>query len=365
MSRQYTNADRADILNRLALTPNLKQIARDTGIHPTTIFEWRKRSLDDPDAWVMEWAGFKLPFHVLLDAARALNKSALDHRARDLALNGHSEPLYFQGAPVWKQDPKRAADAKTFTEGEWSIMYPEFEYRDVYARDHNGALVQEVVTHPPNPQVLNKVLAALIPETFGERAVVEHHHSGSVWVEGASTTMDAKAVPGPGDHFALTDQRAAEQALPTNVLAIPRPCANSDEFDAKFRRKLLREVTLFYDRDKKVRPPLADDVVVAGSRQHRIFEDAAIMVQAVRAEDLLDEGFQNDFLKELAPPGYKPKPPPPKPNEPPPLSRDEAAKLAAEKIAQRAVPIGKASAEYNAERLGHGTPLPGGRSVVR
>ena len=46
-------------------------------------------------------------------------------------------------------------------------------------------------------------------------------------------------------------------------------------------------------------PPLPSDVVVAGSRQHLAFSDAQISVEAVRAETLLDEGYQNDFLMSL------------------------------------------------------------------
>jgi hypothetical protein len=96
---------------------------------------------------------------------------------------------------------------------------------------------------------------------------------------------------------------------PTNTLAVPRPCASPDEFDKRFRRKLLRNVTLFRDTEGKLLPPLPDDVIVAGTVQARAFEDAGIEVQVVRAETLLDEGFENDWLRDLAP-AWKPKPKP-------------------------------------------------------
>lgn len=153
------------------------------------------------------------------------------------------------------------------------------------------------------------------------------------------------------------DAPAEQQQRPTNLLALPRPCVDAAEFDRKFRKRLLREVVLFRDTDNRLLPPLGDDVVVAGTPQHRAFQDAGIEVNAVRAETLLDEGFQNDFLFELAP-GYKPKIKP----QPEPMAAEEVAQKAQEKIA-KAAPPGKASGRYDSENLGYGKPPPGGRRV--
>jgi hypothetical protein len=121
----------------------------------------------------------------------------------------------------------------------------------------------------------------------------------------------------------------------------------------------LRIVTLFRDAEGKLFPPLPDDVVVAGTPQARAFEDAGIEVKLVRAETPIDEGFENDFLFELAPTHKrKPKSQP----KPAPLSK-EAAKAQAAKIAS--VPPGKASARYDSENTGRGTPKPGGFKVYR
>jgi hypothetical protein len=82
-------------------------------------------------------------------------------------------------------------------------------------------------------------------------------------------------------------------------------------------------------------------------------------VEVVRAESLLDEGFENDWLRELAP-AWKSKPKP----KPAVVSKEEAATAAAEKIA-KAIPPGRASADYNSENIGRGTPKPGGYRIVR
>jgi len=54
----------------------------------------------------------------------------------------------------------------------------------------------------------------------------------------------------------------------------------------------------------------------------------------------------------------KPKPQP----KPAPLSKEVAAKAQAAKIAS--VPPGKASARYDSENIGRGTPKPGGVKVI-
>ena len=82
---------------------------------------------------------------------------------------------------------------------------------------------------------------------------------------------------------------------------------------------------------------------------------AGIQVQLVRAETLLDEGFENNWLRELAP-AWKPTP---KPKAA--VSKEEVA--AAEKVS-KATPPGRASARYDSENIGRGTPKPGGYRIV-
>jgi hypothetical protein len=310
----------------------------------------------------LTWLGHEAPFHLHVSAARKLNIVALDHAARDLAINGHSEPRFHDGKPVYKRDLKIAADALDLSDADWQSKYGDRPRTDTFYRNpETGALEQEVVVHPPNPAILVKLLTSLAPEIYGEKSTIQHVHSGAVWVEG-SASQQAALPPPTGDDFnqdfGLTTPRE-EMKRPTNTLAVPRPCANSDEFDKRFRKKLLRRVTLFRDTEGDLLPPLLDDVVVAGTPQARAFEDAGIEVRLVRAETLLDEGFENKWLHDLAP-TWKPKP---KPDQPV-MTKDAAATGAAEKIAN-SIPPGRASAHYNSENVGYGTPKPGGRSILR
>lgn len=357
MARKNDQTKR-DCLNRLVASPRLKRAAREAGIDASTIFKWIRESVNDPERHMLEWLGHRQPFHMHVNAARKLNTVAIDHAARDLALNGHITPKFHDGRPVWKVDARVAADALALPKDDWSLCYGDRPRSDVYLRDpETGSLVQEVDVSPPNPALLVKLLTSLAPEVYGERSTVEHHHTGRVWIEGGDR-QTPPLLPPPTDFnadFGLTS-RPEETARPTNTLAIPRPCATSGEFDQRFRKKLLRDVVLFYDTEGKLLAPLQDDVIVAGTDQHRAFQDAGIEVTVVHPTTLLDEGFENDFLRELAP-NYKRKLKPEKKVE-------EVIEAEVVEVVQKPVEQpGKASARYDAENIGRGTPRPGGRRV--
>lgn len=351
-----------DVLNRLTLKPRMKEAARNAGIHPTTLFGWMRNSAAGDPRMVLTWLGQEAPFHKHVVAARRLSVVAMDHVARDLAINGHTEPRFHNGKPVWRRDPQIEADALALEDEAWKARYGNRPRSDTFLRDETGGLIQEVVVHPPNPAMLVKLLAKLAPEVYGDRSTVAHVHSGSVWIEGSPAPMAAPAGSAPVlDGFTADFGLAApgeQLGRATNILALPRPCATSEEFDKRFGKKLVREVTLFHDADGKLLPPLPDDVVVAGTLQARAFEDAGIDVKLVRAETLIDEGFENEFLFALAPTHKRKVRPQPKPA---PLSKEAAAKAAAAKIP--AEPRGKASARYDSENLGYGVPKPGGYKI--
>jgi hypothetical protein len=350
------NAKRA-VLDALVLTPAFKRAARHAEISHSTLFRWLRASVAEPDKNTLVWLGHEAPFHLHANAARKFSTVALDHSARDLAINGHVEPRWHGGEPVWKRDPQVAADAVSMKDDEWELRYGDRPRSDTFARDpKTGAFIQDTIIHPPNPQLLVKMLTSLAPELYGERSEITVNHTGSVWIEGGNSAAPAGALPAPHDNFKETfglTQRPGEVARKINVLAVPRPCVDSAEFDSRFARKLLREVTLFRDKDNKLLPPLPDDVVVAGSPQHRAFSDAGYQVEAVRAELLIDEGYENDFLKKLAP-GYMRKVP---------EVEKESVRIEAAKRMVQAIKAGKASADYDSENIGRGNPAPGGRRV--
>ncbi len=140
-----------------------------------------------------------------------------------------------------------------------------------------------------------KLLTSLAPEVYGEKSEVAVTHQGHVWIEGGTQQTPALSPP-PTDFnstFGLT-QRPEEVQRPTNTLAIPRPCKDSEEFDRRFRRKLLREVVLFRDTESKLLAPFPDDVVVARHvRSIARFRMLELKLTLCIRPSLFDEGFEN------------------------------------------------------------------------
>jgi len=282
----------------------------------------------------------------------------MEHEARALATAGHAQERWFNGAPCYKHDPKIEADALSMLDADWDFFYGSRPRTDVFARDENGALIVAEVVTPPNAQLLAKMLSSLVPG-FQEKSELSVTHAGRVLIEGESA--EQKALPAPtsdfNQAFGLT-QRPDQQQRQTNVLAVPRPCKDSEEFDQRFRKKLLREVVLFRDGDGKLLDILPDDVLVIGTDQYRALQDAGHNVEsAVHPTTLIDEGYQNDWLKALAPGHKPPKPPPPTPDE-----NLAVAVKAAAAMAKAEKPY--VSPEARAEGIGYGRPPSGGRRVA-
>ncbi len=348
-----------DVLNHLTVDPSPKRIARKLGVNPATIFRWVRESENSGET--LNWLGHRDTFANLVNLARKLQIVVLEHEARALATAGHTQERWHDGRPCYVHDPKIEADALSMSDEDWDFFYAENgrsrPRTDVFARDENGALIVAEVVTPPNAQLLAKMLSSLVPG-YQERSELSVTHAGRVLIEGEST--EQKALPAPSSDFNASfglTSRPDQQQRQTNVLAVPRPCKDSEEFDQRFRKKLLREVVLFRDGDGKLLDILPDDVLVIGSHQYRALQDAGRDVSsAVHPTTLIDEGYENDWLKALAPGHKPPKPPPP--------THDEnlaVAVKAAAVMAKAEKPY--ISPEARAEGLGRGVPPPGGRRV--
>src|ERR1035437_1587603 len=214
-----------DILNRLVLRPRLKAAARSAGINPSTLFIKIRQSIDHPDEHMLTWLDRLDTFANHVSAARRLSIVELDRAALTLGLEGQSTPRFHDGKPVFVTDMQVAADALTLEDWAWEGTYPGRKRDDIYARDADGKLVQEMVTSPPNAQLVSKLLTNLLPNQYSETQRVEHHHSGSVWIEGQTTQpqLPSSSRNQLGDAFGSVAP-AAQQQRQTNLLALPRPC---------------------------------------------------------------------------------------------------------------------------------------------
>lgn len=322
------------ILNKLVLTPRLKRVARECGISPPTLFSYLSRSQNGEPEFVIEWLGVVRPFHEHTQIARKLSIVALDHSARDQAINGWREFLYHDGLPVWRRDPVVVADAVALCDEDWELIYGKRKRSDVFERDPlNGGFIHDYKDHPPNPALLVKLLSSLAPDIYGEKSELTINHTGHVWIEGSTPQIKQSA---PGDQnfneaFALTEAPSA-QKRPANTLAIPAPCKTSEEFDKRFLKKLVREVVVFRDEHGEVQPPFPDDIIVRDSWQDKAFTEAGIAHETVTADELRAQGYCNDFLY--------PNGDAPKADEQPPTSATPVDPLAAAYAALDSMPDG-------------------------
>jgi hypothetical protein len=347
-----------DVLNRVMLRPKLRAAARAAGISEASLFLKLRQSDEDPEAHQIEWLGRVDSFSNHVRAAKKIFLLDLDRGALELAMFGHQTPKYFQGAPVWVVDEQIAADTKTMEDWVWDGTYPGRGRDDIYARTPDGKLVQAMDTSPPNPMLLNKVLASYLPQIYGERIEHEHHVSGGVFIEGRPAQAQLSA-PGAHDNEFGAAISADRLPRPTNVLAVPQ-ILDKEAFDKKWMKPLVRECVLFRDASGKLLPPLAGeepDIVVAGTPQHRAFVDEGIEINAVHPQTLLEQGFRNDFLFELCP-NWK-EPPKPKAVRPTDQEREVVAQQVAEKVAKQEI-ASMASLYEPQEKIGKGTPPLGG-----
>ncbi|MGB8114716.1 MAG: hypothetical protein WCF22_13130 [Candidatus Sulfotelmatobacter sp.] len=351
-----------DLLNRLTIRPSLKAAAREIGVNPSTVFTWIRESAETGET--ISWLGYIATFAAQVQLARRLQIVVLEHEARSLATLGHVQARWHDGRPCYRHDPKVEADALAMSDFEWDLEYGDRKREDVYARDENGALIPEEITSPPNAQLLAKMLSSLVPAVYKDSSEISITHQGHVWIEGQGDAP--KALPQPSaefnDGFGLTT-RPDQRQRPANTLACPRPCVSSEEFDGLYHgKRLLREVVLFRNSKGRLLDLLPDDVLVIGTPQHRAYQDERpdYNPPAVHPTELLDEGYENPWLKALCP-DYKPEFKPPTAQENLEVAIKAAAKMAAFEPAKKPY----MSPEARAEGIGRGTPAPGGRSILK
>lgn len=353
-----------DVLNRLVLRPKLRAAARASGISEASLFLKLRQSDEDPQAHQIEWLARVDSFSNHVRAAKKIFLLDLDRGALELAMFGHSTPKYFQGAPVWIVDEQIAADSiSDMMDFEWEAKYPGRVRSDTFARDpETGSLRQAVDTSPPNPMLLNRVLASYLPQIYsGEHVSHEHHVSGGVFIEGRSAQAQLPA-PGAHDNEFGAAIPADRRPRPTNVLAVPQ-ILDKETFDKRWMKPLVRDCVLFRDTSGKLLLPIVGeepDVVVVGTPQHRAFVEAGIEVVAVHPQALLEQGFRNDFLFELCP-NWK-EPPKPKSVRPTDEEREVVAQQVAAKVAEQGI-ASTVSLYEPLEKIGKGVPPIGGFKV--
>jgi hypothetical protein len=305
---KHSHAVLRDILDALIEKPHtaITDVARRHKISRVSVYVWSARSVKDKEAGLLDVSPFYFEylgqpgyFSDHMNLVRRLSILQIDAKVREAAIKNHRVPLVNlqTGKPLWRVDPQLAAEA--LDPLNWVIMYGDRPITDVYARDENGALIQEYEEKPPNPQILLRAAAALLPDQYGEH--ISHSvQIGGVLKIGASTPSQSTAQAAIDADFALIGADAPKLKEATNVLAIAERPKTIEEYDETFVGKRMIEIVPFYDEAGKLEAPQEQWEFVFGSPMHRLYADAGFAVKAVQAEKLLAEGYNNSFLKKLA-----------------------------------------------------------------
>jgi hypothetical protein len=373
-TKKHSAAKLIAVLNYLVEQPhvNMRDAARQFKCSPVSFYNWSAQSAKDEAADLKEqsqfyfnWMEHTSYWHRHIVLARKLNVLQIDSRLRSAALHNHRELLFNNqtGRPIWQTDPKLAADAQDPVL--WEMLHAPRPITDVFKRDEKGALIQAYTERAPNAAILIKAASSLLPEIYGEKSEVNVNVGGVLHVNGEQRA----AIPAGQSDFTMLAENPQLVKPATNVLAVADKCESVEEFEQTFGGKRLIEGVLFYNDDGSLQPPLSHIVVVFGSELHRAYAEAGLAVKTQDAAKLIAQGYENDFLKKLAPNAPRPdieelrrlaSLSPKNPN------RNSTYKPPADQVpvAARAAPRASNSWEERQDRIGPGVVPPGGIKMV-
>jgi hypothetical protein len=158
------------------------KIAKLSGTSYRTVLRWLLASSQNPNEWLVDYDGERMPFHRAFKIAQLTVPMAARAKALNLIQDGEEVPMFLDGLPVWKVDPELAAHA--LNPDMWALLYGDRLITDIYMRDDKGRLIQETQKLATNANLFSKVLTALDPD-FADRRSVDVQHRGGVLVVGA------------------------------------------------------------------------------------------------------------------------------------------------------------------------------------
>jgi hypothetical protein len=303
-----------ELLNALVREPHTgpKRVCAKHRVSAASFYSWQQQSAEAERAgltespFLVEWLGNVAWFHRHCAFCRAVSIAQIDSRIIEGATCSRFEPLYNPqtGTPFWEVDPRIAADAKSLDNDAWELVYGlGHDKSDIYKRDENGALIQATKEVPPDPRLLLKAAASLLPGVYADTVHHEVMVGGVLRIGSSPPTQPRLPPPVDVDFLTVDDVEAPEK---TNVLAVANPPSSVQEFEETFGGRRLVEAVLFYSEAGQLLPPLDGIVIVTGSPIHQAYREAGIEVQTTPASDLIREGYCNEFLLKLATPADQP-----------------------------------------------------------
>jgi len=213
-----------ELLDCLVADSAIKRACRAVCISTGNFWSWLGRSAArNDDRFKFEWAGGTRWFDEHYAVARKRNVVNLEAHARSIAVHGQSREIIFDGCVVYARDPKLMADA--LDPDIWKMLHGDRPITDTFLRDECGALVRETITEPVPATTLNKVLASMMPATYGDHIDVTHSGGLGVTVIAAPklTTISAPLDDPRRDTPMLAELRAKLAAITKNGPVHPFP----------------------------------------------------------------------------------------------------------------------------------------------
>jgi hypothetical protein len=145
---------------------------RANGVSETSFWSWIKQSQQDPEAITVEFLGETLPFCRAVNAARRIALHEMRGRFEQKNVLGYDEPIFFQGMPTWKPDPRCVGMDEDLRE--------MLGYRRDGLLEDNGKLVQNVIHHDPPVAAVLRTLEVAFPSEYRQTTNQNVNLSGNI-----------------------------------------------------------------------------------------------------------------------------------------------------------------------------------------
>jgi hypothetical protein len=153
----YSPENAQRVLDFIVEHGSIPSAAKSIGASSKLVYIWITQSSEDEkigvvdSRFIVSWpTEEKQFFHKAALLARRMNAMNYESTLRQQVNEGFQRKLFDSaGKPLWRCDPKIAADALEMDDFEWEITHGRRARSDVFMRDADGALIQETVFDVP------------------------------------------------------------------------------------------------------------------------------------------------------------------------------------------------------------------------
>jgi hypothetical protein len=162
-----------------------QRASRMNDIDEDTFWNWVKLSQKNPadESLRVDYLNERVPFAIAVHAARRVALHEMRGRMEQKSILGFDEPIFYQGMPTWKPDPRCVGmDEETRD----MLGFP----KDGLLRDERGNCIQNTIHHEPPIALQLRVAEMAFPREYRPGTTVESNitHNGVVGIRHAPPT---------------------------------------------------------------------------------------------------------------------------------------------------------------------------------